>query len=224
LNKVPVFVLLKMKKIRLLLLICFFNGCIATNCDRKEVDLPGGKIKNKEERLRELYSETVVPFFEDLENLSIPINFQVDQKDLSINAGAAFDYIEVSRGLINLENEPIQIFVLAHEISHLAILEQKQILGIQSELPKGSKINDYKKVEYLSDLIAIHLIKTNYPEVFDLLDSNFCYLQEILGTASFTHPSGKERIDSIKKYVKSIRKGNENISFRNRFIHIWEMQ
>lgn len=205
------------------MLIYFFIGCTATNFNRKEVDLSGEKFKDKEERLRELYSETVVPLFKDLDNLNIPINFQVDEKDLSINAGAAFDYIEVSRGLINLENEPIQIFVLAHEISHLAILEQKQILGIQSELPKGSQVNDYKKVEYLSDLVAIHLIKTNYPQVFDLLLSNSCDLQEMLGTASFTHPSGKERIDSIKKYVRGTRKGNEEISFRNRFIDIWEM-
>jgi len=202
-----------MKNIRLLVLTCFFSGCITTNFNRQEIGLSREKIKNKEERLRELYSETVVLLFEDLENLNIPINFQVDQKDLSINAGAAFDYIEVSRGLINLENEPIQIFVLAHEISHLAILEQKQIIGIQSELPEESQINDYKKVEYLSDLIAIHLIKTNYPEVFDLLNTNFSDLQEILGTASFTHPSGKERIDSIKKYVRDSRKGNGEISF-----------
>lgn len=212
-----------MKKILLFSLICFFSGCVAVNYNRHDEELSGEKKLGKEGRLRELYSETVVPLFEGFKNVNIPTSFQVDQKDISINAGAAFEHIEVSMGLINLENEPIQIFVLAHEISHLAVLEQAQIFGLQGELPKESQLNNYKKTELISDLIAIHLIKTNHPVVFDLIEADFSVLQEILGPASFTHPSGKERIDSLKKYIRDIENTNEEISFRKRFIDIWEM-
>ena len=208
-----------MKNCILFLFIFFAISCNTHSSKEKRISQNEEQVLNKEEKLIQLYTESIVPLFQHYEYLNIPSKIRIDEKDDDLNAGAAMGYIEVSRGLVNLDIEWLQVFVLAHELAHIATLSQAQNFNIQGEIPAGTKTNEYKKAEYLADLIAFHLIKKNRPDDFDLLKSNFNYLRDIFGTGNFTHPSGKERITSLKEYINHPEENIEK-AFRKRFLSI----
>ncbi|RXG21733.1 hypothetical protein DSM02_1978 [Leeuwenhoekiella polynyae] len=177
----------------------------------------------KEEQLIDLYIHEVTPLFEVYPDLNIPDELHIDEADHSVDAGAAFGYVEVSMGLVELEDPPIQIFVLAHELSHIATLTQAAAFNLGGEIPAGSETNDYKKAEYLADLMAFYLISKNEPETYDLLKEKLDYLEELLGNGDFTHPSGSSRIESLMKYLKGMDNTSKETAFSNRFRTIWSM-
>jgi len=178
----------------------------------------------KEEEIVKIYNESVLPLFKKYSGAEIPKQFKIDKNDLGINAGAAFGYVEVSQGLINLTKEDIQLFALAHEVAHIVTIPQARLFDLQGSVPKGTVTNDYKKAEYLADLIAIHLIKVKLNKEFILLTSNFSFLQNLLGSTTFTHPSGIDRISYIKTYIENtITKSNDD-AFKISFLRIWEME
>lgn len=178
-------------------------------------------VLSNQELLIKRYNELVVPLFNSYTNVVIPSKFQVDEKDKTINAGASFGYVEVSQGLIEAKKEAIQIFVLSHEVAHIVTISQAKLFDLKGEIPRGTTTNDYKKAEYLADLIAVHLIQTKLPKVFDALFTDFDYLQQLLGSATFTHPSGLDRINSLKEYIGNSKEANERSAFKNQFLSIW---
>ena len=117
-------------------------------------------------------------------------------------------------------NQPIQVFALAHEVAHIVTLTQAEVLGLKGPVSKGRITNEYKKGEYLADLIAIHQIAQGLPNQFKELMSDTEYLEAILDGDRFTHPTGEERINSLNKYLE--HKDYEE-SFNNRFKEIWDM-
>lgn len=212
-----------MKKSFLVLLSFLMFACNSNSTSEvilhENEDLP----LTKEEEIIRIYNESVLPLFKEYSEAEIPTQFKVDKNDLGINAGAAFGYVEVSQGLVNLTKEDIQLFALTHEVAHIVTISQARLFDLQGSIPKGTVTNDYKKAEYLTDLIAIHLIKTKLSKEFNLLTSNFSFLQKLLGAATFTHPSGVDRINYIQSYLeKSISTTNDD-AFNNSFLRIWQM-
>ncbi len=212
-----------MKKSILLLFSILILAC-NSNSSHEEI-LPENEVipLTKEEEIVKTYNESVLPLFKDYNDVEIPTTFKVDKNDLGVNAGAAFGYVEISQGLINLSKEHIQLFALTHEVAHIVTILQAINFDLQGSVPKGTLTNDYKKSEYLADLIAIHLIKTKLGEDFNLLILDFPFLQNLLGAGSFTHPSGSDRINYINIYLEnSLTKGDEE-AFKDSFLRIWEM-
>lgn len=203
----------------ILILFCFFN-CKSNSTDRDEIIEE--KIPKKEQ-LQKLYTSVVKPLFKMYKDAPIPDNFTVDVKDTSINAGASHHFLEVSQGLINSEKKYLQIYVLAHEISHIVTLNQAELFGLKGAIPSGKNTNDYKKSEYLADLIAIYLIQKNLPKQFNLLQNDFDFIQTILGSGNFMHPSGEKRVNLMKTYIKNSLSKTPSNSFENIFKQIWNM-
>ena len=203
------------------LLILFIIG-IVTSCNSNSSE-DDQKILTKEEQLFYLYTHEVTPLFETYSELNIPDELHIDEEDHTVNAGAAFGYIEVSRGLVELDDPSIQIFVLAHELAHIATLTQAETFNLRGEIPAGIETNDYKKAEYFADLIAFYLISKNQPEIYDLLKQKLGYLEALLGNGDFTHPSGNRRVESLKTYLKGVNTTDAETAFANRFKTIWNM-
>jgi len=214
----------KMKKILLLLCLVFAIACNSNSTNEEVTKQTEEKILTKEEKLLKLYKESVIPLFKAYKDTSIPTVLKIDKKDFSINAGAAFGYIEISQGLVNLSKEHIQLFTLAHEVAHIIILQQAAIFNLGESIPRGPKTNDYKKAEYLADLTALSLIKTKIPKEFEVLLADFPYLQNLLGATTFTHPSGNDRIDSLTIFLENSKLKGNNDAFKQAYIKIWQMQ
>ncbi len=202
-------------------LLLFIYGC-QKNGDSKEEIIIEEEL-TKEEQLEKLYKESVMPLFENFKDVEIPTDFKIDAKDNSINAGASFGYVEVSQGLINNEKKFLQIYVLAHEVSHIVTISQASKFEFGNEIQKGEVTNPYKKSEYLADLIAIHLINKNLGAEMNLLTSYFNKLSNLLGSSSFTHPSGIERVALMSDYVTGCKTINPDVMFKQLFNQIWEM-
>ncbi|WP_157603537.1 M48 family metalloprotease [Polaribacter atrinae] len=212
-----------MKKSLLVLLSFLMFACNSNSTS--EVILPENEDLplTKEEEIIRIYNESVLPLFKEYSEAEIPTQFKVDKNDLGINAGAAFGYVEVSQGLVNLTKEDIQLFALTHEVAHIVTISQARLFDLQGSIPKGTVTNDYKKAEYLADLIAIHLIKTKLSKEFNLLTSNFPFLQKLLGAATFTHPSGVDRINYLNTYIENALVTSNDVAFKNSFLRIWQM-
>jgi predicted Zn-dependent protease len=197
--------------------LCSCNSCSSDSEDNKKEEI----VLSNEELLIKRYNELVLPMFKSYNGVEIPTEFQVDAKDKTINAGASFGYVEVSQGLIEAKKEALQIFVLSHEVSHIVTISQAKLFDLKGEIPRGAATNDYKKAEYLADLIAVHLMKTKLPKEFESLYADFDYLQQLLGAATFTHPSGLDRINSLKEYIRNSKEENEPTAFKKQFLSIW---
>ncbi|WP_166382311.1 MULTISPECIES: hypothetical protein [unclassified Polaribacter] len=213
-----------MKKSFLFLFLFLMFAC-NTNSSNEEVFPPNKEISlTKEESIIKVYNESVLPLFKNYMDVEIPTQFKVDKDDLSINAGATFGYVEVSQGLVNLTKEHIQLFALTHEVAHIVTISQSRIFGLEGSIPKGAITNDYKKAEYLADLIAIHLIKTKLNNEFRLLSTDFPFLENLLGGSTFTHPSGSDRMNEIQTYLENSLSTNNDEAFKINFLRIWEME
>lgn len=218
------FYLLNMKKLNILiLLIAFISyfGCTSTT-NKNEITKEG--VLTKEEQLKKLYNNTVIPLFNKYKDVTIPSSFKIDSTDIYINAGAAFNYLEVSQGLVNYPKQYIQIYVLAHEVAHIVTLKQAKTFNLSEAIPSGKQTNDFKKSEYLADLIAIYLLQTQLPEQMDALYKNIHVLNTILGGETYTHPSNKDRIKILKTYITESNKSTPSITFKKFFIQIWKME
>lgn len=214
--------IMTMKRILLFLIVILFYSCRNDISEQERLKQQDGKGLDKEEKAIKLYEKRVVPLYKDFKGLELPSSIRIDEDDLEVNAGAAHGYVEISRGLINLDNEAIQIFVFSHELAHIATLVQARNFGVQDEIPGGAETNAYKKAEYLADLMAIHLIRKKMPKEFGSLKRDFDQLEGILGSSRFTHPSGKERMQAISTYLEGAQKGQDSSFFRHRFLQIWE--
>lgn len=201
------------------ILLLLFNSCNSTNKDEiAEEQL------TKKQQLQKLYTTIVKPMFVAYKNSDIPNNFTIDTKDNSINAGATQNFLEVSQGLVNSKKKYLQVYVLAHELSHIVTLNQAEIFGLKGAIPSGKKTNDYKKSEYLADLIAIHLMSTYLPEEMSLLHKDFNVLKVLLGKGDFMHPSGLERVKMMEIYINQSLKAPLPVVFKKRFKSIWQME
>lgn len=196
--------------------LCSCNGC-SSDSEDKSAEI----VLSNEDLLIKRYNELVVPMFKSYNGIEIPSEFHVDTKDKTINAGASFGYVEVSQGLIEVKKQSLQIFVLSHEVSHIVTISQAKLFGLKGEIPRGAVTNDYKKAEYLADLIAVHLMQTKLPKEFESLYADFDYLQQLLGPATFTHPSGLDRVNSLKEYLLNSKEENEPTAFKKQFLSIW---
>ncbi|MBS9774446.1 MAG: hypothetical protein KGV59_04730 [Tenacibaculum sp.] len=186
--------------------------CSCNNTDEKSEN-----VITKEDRLKTLYLTKIRPVFTaNYKEVDIPTEFKIDKEDKSINAGASFGYVEVSQGLVDCKDEYIQIFTLFHEVGHIVTLSQAKKFNLGSEIPKGTTTNTYKKAEYLADLIALYLIGKNLPKQKEVIIKNFSELENLLGSGSFTHPSGKKRIELLQSYLL-------NKSFKTSFKSVWNM-
>ena len=192
-------------------------SCTSSSNSNNEVD--DKKLSNLE-KLEKLYTTKVSPLFNGFANVDIPKEFKVDKSDTTVNAGAAFGYVEVSQGLVDYEKEDIQLFVLAHELGHIVTLKQAAVFGLANQIPSGANTNDYKKAEYLADLIAINLLKNKLPDDLEELEKDFTVLQNLLGGETFTHPSGLDRISFIKTFLAESSVNSD--AFKKFFTEIWE--
>jgi hypothetical protein len=216
-----------MNKYFLLLLLGILWACDEHHSENQSNDEdssnPEFQSKTKEEKLVSLYKDSVIPLFKDIPDVNPPDEIEINTEDLNIDAGAASGYLYVSQGLVNLDNEAIQLFALAHEVAHMATIPQAKIFNLAEAIPKGNSTNDYQKAEYLADLIAIHLIHLKKPEKFKWIQGDFQTLQEIFGGEVFSHPSGKKRIASMKLYIANCSSKDEALAFKERFLAIWNM-
>ena len=209
-----------MKKIIILITAFLAVSCNTSETKNEEV------VENltKEEKFEKLYLKTVKPLFKEFTEVDIPNEFRIDKHDISVNAGAATNYVEVSQGLIDYDKDYIKVFVLAHELGHLVTLKQAEQFNLGIEIPNGVKTNDYKKAEYLADIIAVHLITTQEVELGNDLTTNFGVLQNLLGPEIFTHPGAVDRVALMKEYVEKSTNGNAKITFQEMFIRTWNME
>lgn len=213
---------IEMKKSYILYFILFVF-CFGCNSITSEKDEIIEEELSKEDALKKLYSNEIITLFEGYKNVEIPTEFKIDTNDNSINAGASFGYVEVSQGLINYKKEYIQVYVLAHEVAHIVTINQAYLFGLGESIPSGSVTNDYKKAEYLADIIAIHLINTQLPEQMKLIYSDFENLKTLLGAGSFTHPSGTKRINMMNQYLLEAETTSPFNSFETVFRQIWNL-
>lgn len=212
-------------KIKYFLFFAFISFCFVscdTNSTNKE-EIIKEKL-SKEQQLKQLYTTIVKPMFKVYKSANVPTTFTVDIKDNSINAGSAHNFLEVSQGLVNSKKKHLQIYVLTHELSHIVTLNQAKLFELKGAIPKGNKTNDYKKSEYLADLIAIHLISTYQPKQLDLLRKDFSFLKVLLGKGDFMHPSGVERVKMMENYINQSTKKDALTTFKNLFKKVWYMQ
>ncbi|WP_434037196.1 hypothetical protein [Formosa sp. 4Alg 33] len=179
-------------------------------------------ILDKEDKLKQLYNATVIPLFSAYTDIDIPVEFHVREDEMGIDAGASFGYVEVSMGLINVSEESIQLFALTHEVAHIATLSQARLFNLDGYVSSGPETNEYIKSEYLADLIAIHLIKSQEPVYFESLTKNFQELINILGGGTFTHPSGVNRIKAMQTYITLSNTQTEADAFKTLYLKIWE--
>ncbi len=209
----------------LLLVSCSTNGDDKNENKKEELNKEKEEVAlTKQQQLKKLYKKTVIPLFKHYKNVNIPTGFKIYIKDHTINAGAALGYVEVSQGLIDYDKTYIQIFALTHELGHIVTLQQAKIISLGNQIPSGKQNNDYKKAEYLADLIAIHLISEQLPKQCDVLVANFNILQSILEGASYTHPSNVDRIKMMQQYIDKSREKSPLTVFENMFKQIWNME
>lgn len=123
-------------------LLLVFYGC-QKNADSKEEIIE--EELTKEEQLKKLYKESVIPLFKNFKNVDIPTEFKIDINDNSINAGVSFGYVEVSQRLINNNKKYLQIYVLSHELAHIVTINQASIFDLGNQIPNGTIANPYKK-------------------------------------------------------------------------------
>lgn len=213
-----------MKKYYILVIFAITFACNSNSSSHEEVNLEENITLTKEEKIIQAYNQRVLPLFKAYTDSNVPTEFIIDNKDLSIDAGAAFGYVEVSQGLVNLSKEHIKIFALCHEVAHIVTISQAKKFNLGESIPKGALTNDYIKAEYLADLIAIYLIKTEHYDVFNALMRDKSFLQNLLGSASFTHPSGNERIDFINTYIENSKLQGDAIAFKTSFLQVWYME
>ncbi|MFB9052056.1 hypothetical protein ACFFVB_03090 [Formosa undariae] len=213
-----------MKKYMYFMLFLVFFTCNKDSKENKtEVDEDQETCAlDKEDKLKQLYNATVIPLFSGYNDIDIPTEFQIIEDEMGIDAGASFGYVEVSMGLINVSEESIQLFALTHEVAHIATLSQARLFNLDGYVSSGPETNEYRKSEYLADLIAIHLIKSQEPVYFESLTKNFQELMNILGSGSFTHPSGPNRIKAMQNYIALSNAKTETIAFKALYINIWE--
>lgn len=214
---------IEMKKSYILYSVIILFYCFGCNSNSSEKDEIIEEELSNEDALKKLYTNTVIPLFDNFNNVEIPTEFKIDTSDNSINAGASFGYVEVSQGLTNYKKDYIQVYVLAHEVAHIVTIKQADLLGLDGYIPSGSITNDYKKAEYLADLIAIHLLNTKLPDLMKLICSDFEKIQALLGPGSFTHPSGEKRIDIMNQYLIGGEITTSSDSFETVFRQIWNM-
>lgn len=217
-----VYNILDMKKIYFLALIPFFLLSNWDSNSNSKEEVSDEELTN-EEQLKKLYVNIVLPLFEGYEYVDIPIEFKIDSNDNTVNAGASFWYVEVSQGLINYKKEIVQTFVLAHEVAHIVTINQAIKFGLGYSIPTAEVTNDYRKSEYLADLIAFHLISINHSEQSKLLRNDFVSLKSLLGSETYTHPSGLDRIELMNAYYAESNKYKAIIAFKNVFTQIWDM-
>jgi len=208
-----------MKKVLLLLITLTILSCESNSIKQDDMSV----VLTEEEKLKELFITTIKPLFKEYNADIIPKDFRIIEKDNSVNAGAADNYLEVSNGLVNYKKKYIQVFVLAHEISHIVTLSQAKSFMLPIAIPSGIVTNDYKKAEYLADLIAIHLINVQEHELSKELQSNFDELKGLLGSETFTHPRAEDRINLMKNYLSKEKIDNSSEAFRKSFEEIWRM-
>ena len=206
----------------LIVLLLFFSSCEKNTESKNEIIIE--EELTKEDQLKKLYTTAIITMFNNFKDVEIPTEFRVDANDNSINAGASFGYVEVSQGLVNNEGKFLQIYVLSHEVAHIVTINQASIFDLGDQIPNGSITNAYKKSEYLADLIAIHLMNKKLNSEFELLIADFTSLENLLGTSTFTHPSGIERVVLMKTYLSSCEKLNKDEAFRQLFKQVWEME
>ncbi|NQX82605.1 MAG: hypothetical protein HRT66_11520 [Flavobacteriaceae bacterium] len=161
------------------------------------------------DNIQKVYKENVLPMYFTYKS-EMPKEVKVDYNDESINAGASFDYIEVSKGLADHADVFVQAFALTHEASHIITMEQMEIFGIEGGIPEGQNINSYQKAELLADLMATHLLGANYYDVMPSFierveeETVECKGYTIFGKGDFLHPSAEIRIKHIKEYATKI--------------------
>lgn len=208
-----------MKKITILLIAILLIGCKTSAIKNEDIIVE----LTKEEQLNKLYQERIKPLFSLYKDIQIPNEFRIDKEDNSINAGAADSYIEVSQGLVDYDKEYIKVYVLSHEIGHIVTLNQAKKFELDSQIPSGIKTNDYKKAEYLADLIAIHLMLTKERVLGEELKQNLEVVQSLLGPEIFTHPSAVDRVALMREYIDNSTQENADESFKEIFGNIWNM-
>ena len=102
-----------MNKYFLLLLLGILWACDEHHSENQSNDEdssnPESQSETKKEKLVSLYKDSVIPLFKDIPDVNPPQEIHINAEDVNIDAGAASDYLEVSQGLIDLENEAIQL-------------------------------------------------------------------------------------------------------------------
>ena len=207
----------------LVLFLMFFTCSKDTKENKNE--LPEDQetiVLDQEEKLKDLYNSTVIPLFSGYKDIDIPVEFQIIEDEMGVDAGASFGYVEVSMGLINVSEESIQLFALTHEVAHIATLSQARAFNLEGYVSSGPDMNEYIRSEYLADLIAIHLIKSQEPVYFELLTDHFQDLIKILGGGTFTHPSGVNRIKAMQDYITLSDAKTEAMAFKDLYLKIWK--
>ena len=92
-----------------------------------------------------------------------------------------------------------------------------------SQIPSGIETNDYKKAEYLADLIAIHLMLTQEKTLGEELKQNLEVVQSLLGPEIFTHPSAVDRVELMNLYIEKSSKEDSSVAFKEIFEKVWNM-
>ncbi|WBX70761.1 M48 family metalloprotease [Tenacibaculum retecalamus] len=208
-----------MKKLTILLITILLIGCKTSATKNEDIII---ELTN-EEQLNKLYQERIKPLFSSYRDIRIPNDFRIDKEDNSINAGAADGYIEASQGLVDYDKEYIKVYVLSHEIGHIVTLNQAGKFELGSQIPSGIETNDYKKAEYLADLIAIHLMLTKERVYGEELKQNLEVVQSLLGPEIFTHPSAVDRVEVMNLYIEKSFNEDSNIAFKEIFEKVWNM-
>ncbi|MDO5981379.1 hypothetical protein [Flavivirga spongiicola] len=189
---------------------------------KAQVEMPE-KLTNQE-TLMNLYTKKILPLFSEYDSIKFPSHYVIDKNDNTINAGAASGYIEVSQGLVDAPIDTIRIFVMAHELAHMATLAQASLFNLGNEIPNGKLTNIYKKAELLADLIAFYKITVHLPKMARLMKQDFNVLKILFGNETFTHPSGKRRIEQLLIFAEKTKTMSNVDAFKVSFTDIWEME
>lgn len=138
--------------------------------------------------------------------------------------GGAFDKtVFVYEGVYSL-SRPLRLWALAHETGHVVTVNEANKIGCGAAIPAPG---EYKKSEYLADLIATHIIFEGNPSLGESVKGLLTTLATELGGADSMHPSGADRTGVIGEYLAARgehRAGDEtlwNNAFAPLFRRVW---
>ncbi|MCB2181943.1 MAG: hypothetical protein KQH63_07950 [Desulfobulbaceae bacterium] len=168
-----------------------------------------------------LYQNQLRPVWVQYEQgnpVQLPANLTINPS-LNIDGGAVPGFVETTQGALNLPNDSLVWFCIAHEMSHH--VTQSVLAASNQAFPAVGLALNSKMGEHVADLIAFHTFMTDFPIRAKQIVSQFPALTNLLGAGDNMHPSGNQRVLFLQSYYDAVtRFGMANVTAFTRLIGI----
>ena len=143
--------------------------------------------------------------YNDGKDVTLPDKLTLIDSD-EFDGGAAPGSVFLTTGALNITDDNIVAFAIAHEMSH--VIHTSIVRKYNLHWPKGMGLaDDAKRGEFLADLVGYHLLTTKFTKIAKATFSNFTTLESKLGHGDVMHPSGSTRVALLRSYASAISRG-----------------